>query len=120
MKINTEKLSRVEKNILTCIGHAILDYNSVDYEGRDYEETYAMLHSIRIHNLKYKRHWVRKDEIVINLERPGLFIGRKGELIEKIEEKIGGLLGRIVSIRLVESEIDSYLFPVHPSDFENN
>ena len=118
-----KEYSTVERMLLSCIGWYFVVTND-----NNYDEAYKSLNNLGIHDIKYikKKRFSfnnkrKRDEVIVTLERPGLFIGSKGSTIEGIKETI--LKYNIEKIdpdfviMLRESIIANFLYPVDYTDY---
>jgi hypothetical protein len=99
--MNAFEIAGIEK-----IGHFFLKRNN-----NDYQETEKYLFSMRITGIL-----VFPDEIIVTLRRPGLLIGKRGELITALREYMGK------EIRIVEDvspDIYLHLVPMYYSDYSD-
>lgn len=104
--------------ILVYIGFAIYEYTN-----QDCKKTYETIHSIGITNIILKKESLlshsisdiinsrSRYNIYIEMHRPGIFIGKKGELIDKIKEYLYKRLNASnINIYVFESDIYPHLY----------
>lgn len=97
-----------EKSFLNNIGLIILKNCNMDYN-----KAIKILNQFGIHNVEYKR-----NTFHIYIERPGLFIGKKGEQLNQIYNELTEIYkNKTLKIVLHEFSIDQYLIPCAYEDF---
>ena len=103
------KLTPQEISCLIEIGYYFLDKtkkDSIPFSSENYKNCYKELDSLKIKNI------LLEDTILhIELDRPGLFIGKHGIQIKQIEMNLSNLLKKPISINVVESNLENYLYP---------
>lgn len=101
------QLKVIEKKILSYIGLIILKKHNMSYE-----ETYKLLKIIGIHSISCKN-----NQVHLYMNRPGIFIGKHGELIEYIGKELKKVLNNNkLKICVHEYGLELYLFPVDYKD----
>jgi len=97
------KLKKIEKQILNIIGYSVVKY----YENSD-PNIYEFLIKLNVHHIRYR--W---GKLQLGLERPGLLIGKKGELIDFIKNEIMSKLSiKKLFIKIEEMDINCHLIPL--------
>jgi hypothetical protein len=97
-----------EKSFLNYIGLIILNNCNMDYN-----KAIKIFNLFGIHNVEYKR-----NTFYVYLERPGVFIGKKGEQLDQIYNELVEIYkNKNLKIVLQEFSIDQYLIPCTYEDF---
>lgn len=100
-------LTAIEKDILISIGWIVFELNAIHSDAQKDKITEAKLSSFGIHFLKYNE---KKSEVTIYLNRPGLFIGKHGMLINSINIELDKRFKKHIIIKLKEYKLNDYLF----------
>lgn len=91
-------ISEEVKDIAHCIGQFFLEKNELDYKA-----ACAEIEKLRINNLSI----IDEQTIEIETSRPGLIIGRRGELIDKLSK----YLKKEIKIVETKETLLDYLLP---------
>lgn len=117
-KQNSSHCKYLNHKILSDIGFAIYEYTN-----QDFKKTYEIINPMGITNIIIKKESLlshsisdiinsrSRYNIYIEMHRPGIFIGKKGELIDKIKEYLYKRLNASnINIYVFESDIYPHLY----------
>jgi hypothetical protein len=87
-------------NILRSIGYFFLQRNE-----NSFDKTRKHLKDLFITDVRYKN-----KILTIRLGRPGILIGKRGETIDALKKHLEASLGEGLKIKIVENNIDEFLY----------
>jgi transcription antitermination factor NusA-like protein len=107
----SDKISTPEKHALEVIGYAVLEKENGDYSNaREY-----------IDHFQLSRIKILGDDIHVYMGRPGLFIGKKGEMINFITERLQKeFKNDKIKVIVHEYDYSYYLYPVDFTEWEDD
>ena len=119
MKKQFNTLSSEEKRVLQTIQHTYMQI----YEGYKNQEneskTIKMIFDLGIKKIQFKKGLFKKKAICyLELNRPGYIIGKRGEMIKRIEENLEKEFHYPIKLKVYDSSIDQWLIPI--SIFDDN
>lgn len=102
-----------ERIILTNIGSSILDYNKGNYKN-----AHQMLDLIDITHVKFKKKFFSNTfTITVYCERPGILIGKQGNVINLVKEALAKRFTYDIVINVKPVDIKSALYPFDFMDY---
>jgi ribosomal protein S3 len=106
------KNERLKNKIAFELGHSLLNYFKDDLD-----KTYEFIDRLKISNLIVQEK-KKSIEIIIVLDRPGMFIGKKGQIINHIERYINET-NDLKKIHIHLKETGLWIFYLYPYNIKN-
>lgn len=98
-------LTSIEKEILWRISAYIANHYPTKIANKDF------IDYIGIKNIRFKR-----NKLHLELQRPGVFIGPKGKLIDEITNMLKETFNKNIKIYIYESKMENYFYYEYMSD----
>lgn len=113
MKKQFNFITSNEKRVLQTIQHTYMQVYD-GYKNQENEnKTTKMIFDLGIKKIQFKKVLFKKKALCyLELNHPGYIIGKRGEMIKRIEENLEKEFHYPVKFKLYDSNIDQWLIPM--------